>query len=232
MKINHFFKSKKRNEASPKPHSRYKTRMEVNFNRVTVKSIIRWEQMRDKSFSLMDYSNKEDIETLFYTMYLNSSNVAYEYDVFKLVLFDEKVINAMSASLRRTMAVISQFNRKNISKGDSGDGDKSETIGNIVATLVMSGLDANYALNDMELCDLPLYIDAYEKKRREEMESDRLWTYLSMLPHIDARAMKNGAKDLITFPWEEIVSEEDITNEEVEKFEEFMKKGKKIWQED
>ncbi|WP_255309812.1 hypothetical protein [Bacteroides thetaiotaomicron] len=35
------------------------------------------------------------------------------------------------------------------------------------------------------------------------MESARIWTYLTILPHIDARKMKNGARDLIIFPWEE-----------------------------
>ena len=67
----------------------------------------------------------------------------------------------------------------------------------------MSGLDAHYVLNEMELCDMPLYIEAYERKRKEEMEGSRLWTYLTILPHIDAKKMKNGAKDLIVFPWEE-----------------------------
>ena len=65
-------------------------------------------------------------------------------------------------------------------------------IGSIVSTLVMSGLDAYYAFNEMELCDLPLYIEAYEKKRKEDMESARIWTYLTILPHIDARKMKMG----------------------------------------
>ena len=83
----------------------------------------------------------------------------------------------------------------------------------------------------MELCDLPLYIKAYEKKRKEEMESGRMWTYLTILPHIDARKMKNGVKDLILFPWEEAEreAEKEINEIEVEYFEELLKRGKNIF---
>ena len=95
----------------------------------------------------------------------------------------------------------------------------------------MAGLDAHYALNEMELCDFPLYIEAYEKKRREEMESARMWTYLTILPHIDVRKMKNGAKDLIIFPWEEVEkeAEKEINETEVECFENLLKQGKNIF---
>ena len=104
-------------------------------------------------------------------------------------------------------------------------------IGNIVSTLIMSGLDATYALEEMELCDLPMYIEAYERKRKEEMEASRLWTFFTMLPHIDSKKMKNGAMDLITFPWEEVEATreaERAINEDIDRFEQFMKEGKKL----
>lgn len=204
----------------------------IGLTRLTVKAIIRWEQMRGKSFSLMDYSDREDIETLLYTMSIGSFKVPYKYEVFKSVLADEKFMEEMSVSLGRIISVMAQF-KNNVDAGreDSG-GDRAETVGNIVATLIMSGLDAHYALNEMELQDLPLYIEAYENKRKDEMESKRLWTYLTILPHIDAKAMENGAKDLISFPWEQKPKEEaEINDSEVERFEEFLKKGKKLWQE-
>ena len=105
-----------------------------------------------------------------------------------------------------------------------------EMISGIVSVLIISGLDAHYVLNEMEICDLPLYIEAYEKKRKEEMESARMWTYLTILPHIDARKMENGAKDLITFPWEEAEkqAEKEIKETEIERFELFMQKGKDL----
>lgn len=201
-------------------------KLDTEFSSITVKAIIRWEQLRKKSFSQIDYSDKEDIASLLYTMYLDASGKLYEYDVFKQVLDDKEVLKAMSSTLKKIMSIMIQFKKNEKLKEGGIQEKKPETIGSIVAMLVMSGLDANYALNDMELCDLPMYIDAYERKKREEMESCRLWTYLSMLPHIDSKCMNNGVRDLITFPWEKVSDEEkEIKNEEIEQFEEFMKKG-------
>lgn len=204
----------------------------IGLTRLTVKAIIRWEQMRGKSFSLMDYSDREDMEVLLYAMSIDSFEVPYKYEVFKSVLANDKVMEGMSVSLGRIISVMAQF-RHSTNAGSGGvNDDRPETIGNIVATLIMSGLDAHYALNEMELQDLPLYIEAYENKRKDEMENARLWTYLTILPHIDAKAMENGAKDLITFPWEQKPKREtEINDAEVERFEEFLKKGKKLWQE-
>lgn len=198
---------------------------------LTIKSIVRWEQLRKKSFSLMDYSDREDVDSLLYTTTIcNSEGVMYTLDVFRKTLSNEKLVREMVSKLEREIAVLSQFQKKQESPGKGSNEGIPEMIGSIVSTLVMSGLDAYYAFNEMELCDLPLYIEAYEKKRKEDMESARMWTYLTILPHIDARKMENGAKDLITFPWEEAEkqAEKEIKETEIERFELFMQKGKAL----
>lgn len=196
----------------------------MKFTRLTIKSIIRWEQIRGKSFVAMDYSGKEDIEALLYTMHICEAEPDYPFEVFRQVLVNEKFLSGMASELNRVMSIVSQFQKKRETSDVGGGGGSQETIGSIISTLIMAGLDAHYALNEMELCDLSLYIEAYERKRKEDMESSRLWTYFAMLPHIDAKKMKNGARDLITFPWEE--AEKEITDEETNRFEAFMKMGK------
>lgn len=199
---------------------------------LTIKAIIRWEQLRKKSFSLMDYTSKDDVDALLYTTTIcNNDGMMYTFDIFRHTLSNEKLIKEMVSKLERETAVLSQFQKKQ-EKADIGSTDDSpETIADIVSTLILAGLDAHYVLNEMELCDLPLYIEAYEKKRKEEMESARMWTYLTICPHIDARKMKNGAKDLIVFPWEEVEreAEKEINETEVECFEELLKQGKNIF---
>lgn len=196
---------------------------------LTIKSIIRWEQLRNKSFSLMDYSDKDDVEALLYTTTIcNSDGVRHTFDVFRTTLSNKKLVREMVLRLERETAMLRQFQKKQEGTNlDNADGSP-ETISGIVSTLIMSGLDARYALGEMELCDLPLYIEAYEKKRKEDMESARMWTYLTILPHIDAKKMKNGAKDLIAFPWEELEkeAEKEIKETEIERFEAFMQEGK------
>lgn len=210
--------------APPKP----KSMLRGKFHRLTIKAIIRWEQMRGKSFSLVDYADKEDIESLLYVMYITGDKPGYTFEVFKQVMSDERFMNAISSDLGRIMEIVAQFQKKIVPDLGSTEGSP-EYIGNIVSALIMAGLDAHYALNEMELCDLPLYLEAYERKRKEEMESSRMWTYFAMLPHIDARKMKNGARDLIIFPWEEEEARKEAERairKDAARFEELMKTKK------
>lgn len=186
--------------------------------------------MRGKSFSLMDYSNPEDLEVLLYTTSIcKSPDKKFTFEVFRQTLSNKKVAGEMVSALGNETSVMAQFQKKDKEcKWDSQDTTPGR-IGDIVATLIMSGLDADYALNEMELCDLPMFIESYESRRKEEMESNRLWTFFSMLPHIDSKKMKNGAKDLITFPWEgeeaKFEAERAIEEDSV-RFENFMKTRK------
>lgn len=199
---------------------------------LTIKAVIRWEQLREKSFSQMDYADSEDVEALLYTCTVGiSEELEYTFDVFKSTLSNKKRTREMLRCIERQSAVIRQFQKAPKSHEGVGVEEKGiATVGSIVSTLIMAGLDAHYALNEMELCDLPLFIDAYERRRKEEMESARMWTYLNILPHVDSKKLPNGAKDLITFPWEGVLStEKDVTDYEIERFETFMKEGKKLF---
>lgn len=220
-------KRNKKPESSriPAP-TKTKTTLRRKFDRFTIKAIIRWEQMRGKPFSQMDYTGKEDMESLLYALYITSDKPGYTFDVFRQVLADERFMNAMLSELGKIMEIVAQFQRKVAASDISNYEGSLDYVGAIVSTLIMAGLDAHYALNEMELCDLPLFIETYERKKKEQMEESRLWTYLTILPHIDAKKMENGAKDLITFPWEEKKDVTEISDIEAQRFEEFMKKGK------
>ena len=196
---------------------------------LTINPIILCEQMRGKSFSHVDYTDKEDVESLLYVMYITSDKSGYTFEVFRQVLVDERFMKSLSSDLGKIMEMATQFQKKPITSDIGSTEGSPEHIGSIVSTLIMAGLDAHYALNEMELCDIPLYLEAYERKRKEEMESSRMWTYFSILPHIDARKMKNGAGDLITFPWEEEEMRKEAERairEDAARFDEFMKTKK------
>ena len=193
---------------------------------LTIKAIIRWEQMRGKSFSLMDYTNQEDLEVLLYTTAIcTSPEKMYTFETFRQTLSNGRITREMVLALEKEIAVLAQFQKKQEGAEFANHNVPLGMISELVSTLIMSGLDAHYAMNEMELCDLPMYIGSYEKIRKEEMESNRLWTFFTMMPHIDAKKMKNGAKDLIIFPWEEEeakIEAERAINEGMERFENFM----------
>ena len=56
-------------------------------------------------------------------------------------------------------------------------------------------------MDEMDISDIPVFIEAYEKKKREEMEASRLWTFLSVAPHIDTKKIRS-VEDFFLFPWE------------------------------
>ena len=178
----------------------------------------------------MDYSDKDDSEALLYTTTIcNSDEKIYTFDIFRQTLANGKVVGELVATLEKETMVLAQFQKKtNASDGESAKGSPG-MISGIISDLIMSGLDAHYALNEMELCDLPLYLETYEQQKKERMEESRMWTYFVMLPHIDAKKLKNGARDLITFPWEEeetLKEAQRAIKEDADRFESFMNLGK------
>lgn len=194
-----------------------------------IKSIIRWEQLRKKSFSLIDYVDQDDIEALLYTTTISQDGGIYTFEVFRQTLVNKKLVKDLACQLDKESTFLSQFQKKNKDAGSGTDEVIPGMISEIVSILILSGLDARYALNEMELCDLPLFLEAYERKKKEQMEESRMWTYLTILPHIDAKKMENGAKDLITFPWEDKKEVTEISDIEAQRFEEFMNKGKDLF---
>lgn len=62
------------------------------------------------------------------------------------------------SALKDEVAMVGQFMPQN--EGSCGKTDNIR-IADIVSMLVMSGLDAYYAMNEMELCDIPMYLLAY-----------------------------------------------------------------------
>lgn len=81
---------------------------------------------------------------------------------------------------------------------------KKETVflSSLIPILVYDcGLDINYVLNEMDYTDSELYIKSDIEHKREQMENQRFWTYLTILPHVGGKKLKEP-KDLIEFPWE------------------------------
>lgn len=193
--------------------------------RLTVKSIIRWEQLNDKPFSSLDYNSENDIISLFYVC-----SIANEINL-SLIEFKEKLsesqISLMISDFERDTSLMAQFQQK-ISKTISKESDDTDTdpiyIKNLLPILIMNGLDAHFAMNEMDLCDLSLYLDAYDRKVKDRLESARLWTYILLSPHLSKKT--KSPKDLYPFLWEL----EDITQEtesEIEESKEILRSSLK-----
>lgn len=170
--------------------------------RLTMKSIIRWEQFNKKPFSELCYTNEQDLFSLLYV----SSDLKVPFEEFKQELKEEDIIN-MIKEFEQYTSIMSQFQ----TKLDHKDSDNSSLvyISDLISTLVMQGLDAYFALSDLELCDLPVFLKAYDQKVKDQLTLDRLWTYIQVSPHLEKGVTP---QDLYPFVWEK----KDISTEQLE----------------
>lgn len=174
----------------------------IKYNiRLSIKSIIRTEQILSKPFTDIDYTNIEELTKLLYCTVLSNNPVSITFEEFQLIAENEKQFTTMIKEIEKVNKVLEQFSQSNKSGSGEGPGEP-QYIKDLVGMLIMSGLDAHYVMNEMEISDIPVFVEAYEKKKREEMEASRLWTFMSIIPHVDTKKVKSP-KDLMMFPWEE-----------------------------
>lgn len=183
--------------------------------KLTVKSIIRWEQLNDKPFSSLDYDSEDDIISLFYVCRI-TDEVNWSLDEFKAKL-NKDLFSLMIKDFERETSLMAQFQKK-ISKtipkaSDNVDADPVY-IKNLVPILIMNGLDAHFAMNEMELCDLSLYLDAHDRNVKDRLESARLWTYILISPHLTKKT--KSPRDLYPFLWEQEEMKEESETESME----------------
>jgi len=155
--------------------------------------------MTGKSFYSLNYEAEEDVISLFYTCGPMDATL----EEYKTAL-NEKVIKDYMVSFEKQTAISSQFqDKKEKTKKPVNDTNKPEKplyIGKIISVLIMKGLDANYALNDMDICDLPIYLDAYESIMKENLDTQRLFSYMIVSPHLSKKV--KSPKDILPFSWE------------------------------
>lgn len=200
--------------------------------KLTIKVIIRWEQMCGKSFSSIDYTSQADTGALLYASVIcNNPEASYTLEEFNTLYQNEKLIRQLAVQLEKEARIIAQFQQSAAPTSGNKESEQTGYIKDIVSTIILSGLSPDYAMNEMELCDLPMFIEAYERQKREQMESSRLWTFINILPHIDSKKI-TSPKEIYIFPWEESESKKtaDLAiQDDADMFERFLEEGKNIF---
>lgn len=193
--------------------------------KLTIKSIIRTEQMLNKPFMDIDYGNESELMTLLYCSILSNNNERFTFDEFKQITSNDKQYHAIIKEFEKESKIAAQFSNNVGSSKLEGSADKvKQFISDIAGTLIMSGISAEYVLNEIELTDLSFLIKAYESKQKEEMEKQRLWTFYTILPHVNSKKIKSPM-DIHTFPWEKEERKkeaEKIAKDNEKEFREFM----------
>ncbi len=164
--------------------------------KLNLKSIITAEKLLKKSFSEFDFSVEKDLKTLIYSVYVVNEKV-FSIDDF------ENLWNLKSEKEKMLQFITTQI--KYIQQFEEETNDESTDkvwITNLVNRLITTNrVNQNYILYDMWVWELSDILKAAEEAVKEEMEQKRYWTYLTILPHVDGKKIKNP-QDLITFSWE------------------------------
>ena len=137
--------------------------------RLSIKAIIRAEQILSKPFTDIDYTNVEELTKLLYCTVLANNPVLFTYEEFQSIAENEKQFATMIKEIEKVNNVLEQFTQSGRS-GSVEAVEGTQYIKDLVGMLILSGLDAHYVMDEMDISDIPVFIEAYEKKKREEID--------------------------------------------------------------
>ena len=182
--------------------------------KLTIKAICMFEKLSGKSFFKF---SEEDMGMLLYCTFYVTNQAEMKYEAFLNLLEVDEITLWAVEKYKNILDVIQQFKVDEAPQTDERNGGdvKDLSMTDMATSLIVDyHLDAHYVMYEMGLWEIePMYraCDAAVKRRYEEQ---RLWTYIDIMPHIDAKKIK-GPDDLLPFPWEK--SRAEKTKEKLEK---------------
>ena len=185
----------------------------MNFNvKLNIKAITIAEKMLGKPFSEINLFADEDAEVLLYAMVLANNDEVLTIGGFRKLIKNSKRKKKLLKEVDAVLSVVKQFDDRplNPPQGDLPDGGNEKVFVSEIAALliVRGGVSAHYVMYEMDLYEMNALMKSIEEEKRQGMEEKRLWTYLSILPHIDGKKIKS-VSDFYPFPWEVEAKESD-----------------------
>jgi len=208
---------------------------EIKYNlKLSIKAICLFEDLTGVPFSRCFNENDNILPLIYCVLYSHPENkINVTYKELLPFLSNEKILEPIAIGIKKEIDMLNQFEaHRDTSTDDAIDLSDTSTnevqnenndvfMKDIVPILTMDcGLDINYVMNEMKYTDVDSFIKYREKKHENELEEQRLWTFYSILPHVDTKKLKKP-EDLIKFPWEKTTNAK--FNEEVEEVTEKLK---------
>lgn len=169
--------------------------------RLSLRAVCLYEQITARSFSTLDLSDEADVEALSYALWYYATDEAQTLDRWRSALESPSLATHLARELERVLSLLEQLSVQRASASSGSDGDEKAGYMTPIITRLAYSLGADFVLNQMELWELPHYLESEEQRRRQELEQQRLFTWLSMLPHLSKDSARS-AEELLPFPWE------------------------------
>lgn len=191
-------------------------------SRLTLRAMILWEQMTGRSFSEVDFSNAEDVRRVQYCSCVAYADEPFTFREFVAMLESRRLAASAARAVARYNDFVSQFiSAKNAHADENGGRITLPNMGQIAARLIAHGMDAHFVLDEMTVADLPLYLSAIDDIFKQQQESQRLWTFYSIMPHVDVKKLRSP-QHLCRFPWEKHDASEQERELAKKEFMDFM----------
>ena len=175
--------------------------------KLTLRAVLLFEKLTARSFSSLSILDEEDAVTLLYCLQrCEEGGSVLPLDVWKQVLDSESVKSDLYARLERTleaMIPLSFASPEGTTSAEGEDDGGTTDFTSIAGMLVVEGgLSPSYVMDTMELWELPAFLDALDRKKREALEHQRLFTWMTMMPHLSSDSV-GSPEELLPFPWEQ-----------------------------
>lgn len=173
--------------------------------KINIKSCCLYEEMTGKNF--FDCSDGEDVLKLIYCCYTVNNDFNLPFKTFSILLKNKKFQKWINKEYENITVYNNQFKTtKTVEDTEknqqTGETKNTTTITEMATTLIVEyNVDAHYVMYEMGLWELLHFYEAADKRKKEEIEERRLWTYIGIAPHIDGKKIK-GPADLLPLPWE------------------------------
>lgn len=178
--------------------------------KLTLRAVLLFEKLTARSFSTLSILDEDDAVTLLYCLQrCEEGGSVLPLDVWKQVLESGSVKGELYARLERTleaMIPLSFTSSEGATSAEVEDNGDAPDFTSIAGMLVVDGgLSPSYVMDTMELWEIPAFLDALDRKKKEHLEHQRLFTWMTMMPHLSSDSV-GSPEELLPFPWEQAES--------------------------
>ena len=212
--LKYLFKKKEIKVVEPQKNKMDLSKYKINLN---VKSICYFEKITGKSFFGF---GEEDVMYLLYACFLiNNPETKISYNVFMGIMQNEQIAKWAFSQFQDALSLVHQFNKSiDEQKEDKSSTGQTSTMTDFATSLIIDyGMDAKYVMYEMDIWEIEEYFEAVNTHIKREMEMERFWTYIKVLPHIDSKKCKSP-EALVPFEWEKETrkkkAEQELKNNE------------------
>lgn len=212
--LKYLFKKKEIKVVEPQKNKMDLSKYKINLN---VKSICYFEKITGKSFFSF---GEEDVMYLLYACFLiNNPETKISYNVFIGIMQNEQIAKWAFSQFQDALSLVHQFTKSiDKQKEDKLSTGQTSTMTDFATSLIIDyGMDAKYVMYEMDIWEIEEYFEAVNTHIKREMEMERFWTYIKVLPHIDSKKCKSP-EALVPFEWEKETrkkkAEQELKNNE------------------